>query len=68
MTRRESLLALAVAFTLVIAGLVWLIGPWGLIVGGLGLASATLFGFERVREGEGRRGEDLADAVPQRSF
>lgn len=66
MTRRESLLALAVAFALVIAGLIWLIGAWGLIVGGLGLAAATLFGFERVSEVG--RGEAVANAVPQRPF
>jgi hypothetical protein len=65
-TRRESLLALAVALALIVAGLVWLFGPYGLIAGGIALAASTLFAFERVSEVE--RGEAVANAVPQRQF
>jgi hypothetical protein len=43
MTRRESLAALAVAFTLIAAGLVWLLGPYGLLVAGGSLAAVALF-------------------------
>jgi hypothetical protein len=63
MTRREALLALAVAFALVTAGLAWLLGGAGLIIGGILAAAATLLGFERIDEE--RRGEALEDAVPQ---
>lgn len=63
MTRREALLALAVALALIVAGLTWLLGGYGLIAGGLLVAAVTLFGFERI--GEGQRGETLEDAVPQ---
>jgi hypothetical protein len=62
LTRREALLALAVAFALITAGLTWLLGGYGLIIGGLLVAATTLFGFERIGEG---RGEALEDAVPQ---
>ena len=60
MTKREALLALALAFLLVAAGLTWLFGPYGLIGAGLALATAVTFGIN-VEE---RRGEAVADPVP----
>lgn len=62
MTRRESLLVLGIAYALMISGLTWLFGPYGLIIGGLAVCATTLFAFERVSEA---RGEALEDAVPR---
>lgn len=53
-TRREALAAMAAAFVLIAAGLVWLLGPYGLILAGLVLAATVLFG---VNITEGPRGE-----------
>lgn len=43
MRRSEALVALAVAALLIISGLAWLFGGWGLIGGGTVLAVFTLF-------------------------
>ena len=49
MRRREAVTALAAALLLVVAGVVWLWGPYGLIGSGVGLALLTLFVFD-IRE------------------
>lgn len=46
MTRREAVACLTVAFTLITAGLVWLVGPWGLIACGVALSAVILFVVE----------------------
>lgn len=50
MRRSEAVALLAVALTLVISGVVWLAGPWGLVGAGVVLAVLTLFAFT-IREG-----------------
>lgn len=52
MTRREAQLALLLALALVVAGAVWLYGPWGLLVGGVALALLVLFVID-VKEPDG---------------
>jgi hypothetical protein len=47
--RYEAVVLLAVALALVLAGVVWLAGPWGLVGGGVVLAALVLFVFD-VRE------------------
>jgi hypothetical protein len=46
MTRREAVACLIAAFILITAGLVWLIGPWGMIACGVALGITTLFVVE----------------------
>jgi 4-hydroxybenzoate polyprenyltransferase len=53
-TRREAALALAVAAALLVAGLVWLFGPYGLLLSGAALAAVTLFVFD-IREESGAK-------------
>ena len=61
MTRREALLALALMYALVVAGLTWQFGPLALAACGvLGLV-VVAFVFERVAD----RGEAVPDAVPR---
>ncbi len=60
MTRFQAFAVLAFAGLLVISGLVWLLGPWGLIGSGLAVAAAVL--FVDVKEVPGR--EAVADAAP----
>lgn len=62
MTRREATVLLAVALALVVAGLVWLFGPFGLLASGAVLVALTLFVFD-IREE--RAGADSV-AVPAR--
>lgn len=42
MTTREALCAIFMAILIVTAGLVWLLGPYGLIGGGLAVLLVTL--------------------------
>lgn len=58
MTRREAVAALVVAAALVAAGLVWLFGPYGLLISGLAVGFLTLFVFD-IREES--RGEPVVD-------
>ncbi|MFI7042668.1 hypothetical protein ACIBI0_38825 [Microbispora rosea] len=48
--RSEAVALLAVALVLVISGVVWLAGPWGLVGAGVVLAALTLFAVN-IREG-----------------
>ena len=57
MTRLEALVLFAAAVTLIVAGLVWLLGPWGLIGSGVALAAVALFAFDLREE---RRDEPVA--------
>jgi len=50
MRRGEAVVLLAVALALVVVGVVWLAGPWGLVGSGAALAVVTLF-VVRIREG-----------------
>ncbi|WP_432112860.1 hypothetical protein [Streptomyces sp. S1] len=43
MTTREALCAILISILLVTAGLVWLLGPYGLIGGGVAVLLMTLF-------------------------
>lgn len=43
MRRGEAVAALAVSVALIVAGLVWLAGPWGLIGSGVALLVVLLF-------------------------
>lgn len=52
MKRGEAVALLATGLALVVAGLVWLFGPFGLIGAGLGLAAFALVGAE-VRDNGG---------------
>jgi hypothetical protein len=61
--RGEAVAALAAAVALIISGLVWLAGPWGLIGSGVALAVAVL--FVDVDDVEGERGAE-AVAGPAR--
>lgn len=61
MTRREAVAALAAAAALIVAALVWLAGPWGLLAGGAGIAALVLFGVDI--EERGREREAVADAA-----
>lgn len=61
MTMRQALCALAVAYGLIVAGVVWLWGPYGLIGAGVGLAVLVLFVID-VRE----RHEAVAGPAPKR--
>jgi hypothetical protein len=58
-TRPEACVALGVSITVLLAGLVWLCGPWGLIVPGAAGALIALFGLD-VSAG-GARGQSLAN-------
>lgn len=49
MRRREAVVLLASAALLVVAGVTWLAGAWGLIGSGVCLAALTLFVFD-IRE------------------
>lgn len=49
MTKREAILCLIAAFTLVTGGLVWLTGPWGMIASGVALGAVILFAVD-IRE------------------
>jgi asparagine N-glycosylation enzyme membrane subunit Stt3 len=55
-TRREAVVFLLIAAGLIAAGLVWLLGPWGLIGSGVGFGAVVLFVFD-IRE------EKRADSV-----
>ena len=46
MTRREALYVLTAALLLVVGGLTWQFGPWGLIGSGVGIAALVLFGVD----------------------
>lgn len=59
MTRREATVLLGVAMALVIAGLTWLFGPYGLLGAGVALTALTLFVFD-IRE-ERAGGVPVAD-------
>lgn len=56
LTRREAVAALVAAGLLVVAALVWLFGPYGLLGSGVAIAAVTLFVFD-IRE------EQRADSV-----
>lgn len=43
MRRREAVAALSAAFALMVVGLTWLFGPYGLVGPGAALALAVLF-------------------------
>jgi hypothetical protein len=62
--RVEALIALAAAVCLIVAGLVWLLGPYGLIISGVAVAVLVLFGFDLAdpgpEPGKERRGEPVA--------
>jgi hypothetical protein len=58
MRRYEAIALLAVALALIVAGLVWLLGPFGFLASGLALLSVALF----VIDVEGQRGEAVATA------
>ena len=45
-TRREAVAVLAAGLALLVAGVVWLFGPFGLIGAGVVLAVVALFGLE----------------------
>ena len=62
MTRVEALAALATAVALIVAGLVWLLGPYGLIISGVAIAGLVLFGFNLAdrESGKERRGDPVA--------
>lgn len=49
MTRREAAAVFAVAVAMVVAGVVWIFGAWGLIGSGACVALLTLFVFD-IRE------------------
>lgn len=59
-TRNQAFAALTGAVVMVTAGLVWLIGAWGLIVMGLLVAAVVVLGVD-IEEGPGR--ETVADAA-----
>src|SRR6185369_310496 len=61
-THRQSLLLAACGVALAVAGVAWLVGPWGLIGCGLGLTVVALL----VPEGE-RRGEPSDETVAARA-
>lgn len=61
MTRRESLAVLGVALALIGAGLTWLLGPYGLVIIGIALGAAVLFG---VNLEERPRAEPVPDPAP----
>lgn len=63
MRRSEALALLGSALALIVAGLVWLFGAYGLIGSGVAVAALTLFVFE-VREEQ--RGEPVE--VPARTL
>lgn len=67
MRRREAVVALAVAVAAVMAGLVWLFGPYGLIASGLVLAALVLFAFDIKDIREERRAEPVDVSAWQRS-
>ena len=50
MRRREVVVLVAAAVVLLVAGLVWLFGPFGLLGAGVGLAVVALFVVD-VEEG-----------------
>lgn len=54
MRRYEAVVLLSVALVLIVAGLVWLCGPWGLLAPGVALAVVVLFVV------------DVQDPVPRR--
>lgn len=60
LNRTEALAVLVFGALLIIAGLVWAFGPWGLIGSGVVIAASVL--FVDVKEGPGR--EAVADAAP----
>jgi predicted PurR-regulated permease PerM len=57
-TRREALYGLLLAVALLTAGLTWLLGPYGLIIGGVAIGAAVLLLDEKPEE----RREAVADA------
>lgn len=61
MRRVEAVVLRAAAVVMVVAGVVWLFGPYGLLGAGAGLAAVVLFVFD-IRE-EGPRAEPVADAA-----
>lgn len=60
MRRVEAVVLLAAAVVMVVAGVVWLFGPYGLLGAGVGLGVAVLFVFD-IREE--RHAEPVADAA-----
>lgn len=69
MTRFEAVIAVAVAVALVVCGVVWLWGAYGLIGSGVVLGLVTLFVFDvrPGREGEERRSAESV-ANPTRTI
>ena len=63
MRRHEAVVLLAVALALVMTGVVWLAGPWGLVGGGAVLAAGVLFVFDVKEDG---RGQVVAPAPSRR--
>jgi hypothetical protein len=63
MTRREALLVLGIALGVLTGGLTWLLGGWGLIIGGVLLAVGVAFTDEVKGAPDGE-----AVAKPARSF
>jgi hypothetical protein len=63
--RVEALIALAAAVSLIVAGLVWLLGPYGLIISGVAIAALLLFGFDLADSecGKERRAESVAGSA-----
>lgn len=62
MNPATALLAAAVGAGLVVAGVVWLVGPWGLVGSGVVLMSVGL--LVPVRERRGEPADEPADAPP----
>jgi hypothetical protein len=63
MRRYEAVVLLAVALALVVTGVVWLAGPWGLVGSGVVLAAVALTVFD-VKED--RHGQAVASPSSRR--
>lgn len=62
MRRVEALILLGTSLALIVAGLVWLFGPYGLLGAGAALGLLTLFVFDvRPDTGRERRAEPVVD-------
>lgn len=64
MTRIEAFVVLGVGLAGLVAGLVWLFGPWGLIAPSVALVLIATFGLD-IQAG-GFRGQSLADPARSR--
>lgn len=59
MRRAEAVVLLAAALLMVVAGIVWLFGPYGLVGSGAALMLVTLFVFDVRPDGRERRAEPV---------